>query len=354
MIIFACVTPSKYFVLREPPRGSRLDRLGRSLKGPREPRHPKENQTPQQFGLKVFLFCCWTTVSRLRAMSLHLYFSKRKPCMGQPLVSSLKEAPAASITLKKPKKSAGTKKATKKARVSFKSREIDLVGSVHESDESHWRRHSGDPSSSTCGRCTYIRHKKELQDKYPWIRPRPAHMGGHWRLGCEVCHCVRNFSKGEKRGKGFPWGINKYPNVWADYNFSNNGTGGLARIKNRIQVHRRHPGHTIASTSFRSVYGRGDDNDAPAICGPCAPAIGGQCAPALGGQVAPALGGQCTPALGGQVAPTLGGPFVLVPLADFAAGADQCIATGRAPQSWAEQVAAIPMTKLSRWRACPT
>ena len=93
---------------------SRLGRLGRSLKGSREPRHPKENQTPQQFGLKVFLFCCWTTVSCLRAMSLHLYFSKRKPCMGQPLVSSLKEAPAASITLKKPKKSAGTKKATKK------------------------------------------------------------------------------------------------------------------------------------------------------------------------------------------------------------------------------------------------
>ena len=228
------------------------------------------------------------------------------------------------------------------------------VGSVHESDESHWKRHSGDPSSRTCCRCFYIRHKAGLRRDHPWLRPRPAHMGSHWRLGCEVCHCVRNCSKGEKRGKGFPWGINKYPNVWADYNFSNNGTGGLARIKNRIQAHRRRPGHTIASTSFRSVYGRGDDNDAPAICGPCAPAIGGQCAPALGGQVAPALGGQCTPALGGQVAPTLGGPFVLVPLADFAAGADQCIATGRAPQSWAEQVAAIPMTKLSRWRACPT
>ena len=37
-----------------------------------------------------------------------------------------------------------------------------LVGSVHESDAVHWMRHGEDPSSSTCGRCLYIRNKAEF------------------------------------------------------------------------------------------------------------------------------------------------------------------------------------------------
>ena len=38
----------------------------------------------------------------------------------------------------------------------------DLVGSVHESDAVHWMRHGEDPSSSTCGRCLYIRNKADF------------------------------------------------------------------------------------------------------------------------------------------------------------------------------------------------
>ena len=64
--------------------------------------------------------------------------------------------------------------------------ETDLVGTVHESDESHWKRHCGHPSSSTCGRCFYIRHKAELHLDFPWLSERPAHMGGSWCLGCDV------------------------------------------------------------------------------------------------------------------------------------------------------------------------
>ena len=62
-----------------------------------------------------------------------------------------------------------------------------LVGSALESDVVHWERHSGEPSSSTCGRCIYIRNKAELRRDYPWLSPRPGHMKGDWALGCDVC-----------------------------------------------------------------------------------------------------------------------------------------------------------------------
>ena len=46
--------------------------------------------------------------------------------------------------------------------------EDDLVGSVHESDAAHWKRHRGDPSSSTCGRCLYIRNKADFMREHSW------------------------------------------------------------------------------------------------------------------------------------------------------------------------------------------
>ena len=65
--------------------------------------------------------------------------------------------------------------------------EEDLVGSVHESDAAHWKRHGEDPSASTCGRCIYILNKAELYVQHPWLSPRPSFMGGRWRLGCDAC-----------------------------------------------------------------------------------------------------------------------------------------------------------------------
>ena len=65
--------------------------------------------------------------------------------------------------------------------------EEDLVGSVHQSDAAHWKRHGEDPSASTCGRCFYIRNKADFMREHPWLTPRPTFMGGYWRLGCGVC-----------------------------------------------------------------------------------------------------------------------------------------------------------------------
>ena len=51
------------------------------------------------------------------------------------------------------------------------SEQDDLVGCVHESDAQHWKRHYGDPSSRTCGRCHFIRNKAELLRDFPWLSP---------------------------------------------------------------------------------------------------------------------------------------------------------------------------------------
>ena len=95
------------------------------------------------------------------------------------------------------------------------------VGSVHESDEAHWNRHSGDPSSRNCCRCFYIRHKAEFRRDHPWLRPRPAHMGSHWRLGCDACHLMSKKSQAEKRELGWTRAC-----VWAGFEFSYNGICG--------------------------------------------------------------------------------------------------------------------------------
>ena len=86
--------------------------------------------------------------------------------------------------------------------------EEGLVGSVHESDVFHWERHSGEPSSSTCGRCIYIRNKAELGRDYPWLSPRPGFMKGDWALGCDVCswrckYGERENQNGKRAGAGF-------------------------------------------------------------------------------------------------------------------------------------------------------
>ena len=120
----------------------------------------------------------------------------------QPLaLSPKKSTPTKPKPKKQPralprKKSAGgakqpcpaAKKGRKSPAVGGSDKLAQDVGSVHETDESHWKRHSGDPSSSSCCRCFYIRHKAEFRREFPWLGPRPMHMGSDWRLGCHVCH----------------------------------------------------------------------------------------------------------------------------------------------------------------------
>ena len=116
------------------------------------------------------------------------------------------------------------------------------VGSVHESDETHWKQHSGDPSSSSCCRCFYIRRKAELRREFPWLGPRPTHMGGHWRLGCDVCHWMRSNKKKEiHQGRR---GSNERASVFAGFNFLRNAAAGI--IRDRLNHHRCEEGHKIA------------------------------------------------------------------------------------------------------------
>ena len=63
----------------------------------------------------------------------------------------------------------------------------DLVGSVLESDKGHRGRHGGTPEEETCPRCHWIARKSEFGKHAPWCVPRPAFLGGHWRLGCKCC-----------------------------------------------------------------------------------------------------------------------------------------------------------------------
>ena len=71
------------------------------------------------------------------------------------------------------------------------------VGSVQESDVDHWKRHSTELASIQCCRCKFIRHKADLQREHPWLKARPSFMGGHWRLGCDVCHWMSSNQGGK-------------------------------------------------------------------------------------------------------------------------------------------------------------
>ena len=142
--------------------------------------------TFHSFVVQKLLFCC-TKVIRIGAMLSRLFASEWK----SPLAETRKRPLAVSITPEKvaetrkrpralsitPKKVADTKQRllalhprvraeTKKVWITspvLSDPEEELLGSVHESDAAHWKRHCGEPSSSTCCRCLYIRNKAELQ-----------------------------------------------------------------------------------------------------------------------------------------------------------------------------------------------
>ena len=140
-------------------------------------------------------------------------------------------------------KRANTQKARKKQSALISVQQEGLVGSVNESDAVHWVRHAEDPSSSTCGRCLYIRNKAELWREHPWLSPRPKFMGGDWALGCDVCSW-RYKSPERENHTGKCAGSKLRASTFAAFKFVCHISGRTLRI--RVQAHSVHAGHRIA------------------------------------------------------------------------------------------------------------
>ena len=120
------------------------------------------------------------------------------------------------------------------------------VGDVFESDAKHWLRHRWTEESARCFRCHFIRNKIDLQAKMPWLAPRPAHLGGHWRLGCAVCHwrqsCAPQPTKRETRGsRGNDIRGNKFAKFEVSYK-----PCSFYQFQRRLEPHRDHCGHKVA------------------------------------------------------------------------------------------------------------
>ena len=120
------------------------------------------------------------------------------------------------------------------------------VGDVFESDAKHWLRHRWTEESARCCRCHFIRNKTDLEAKMPWLAPRPAHLGGHWRLGCAVCHwrqsCAPQPTKRETRGsRGNDIRGNKFAKFDVSYK-----PCSFYQLQNRLEPHRHHCGHKVA------------------------------------------------------------------------------------------------------------
>ena len=81
----------------------------------------------------------------------------------------------------------------------------NLVGPVTESRADHLRRHNGFMHAK-CPRCNFYRNDGRWCSSYAtvedprckadsrgqvavaeWLAERPAHLGGHWALGCRIC-----------------------------------------------------------------------------------------------------------------------------------------------------------------------
>ena len=82
-----------------------------------------------------------------------------------------------------------------------------LVGPVTESKADHLRRHNG--FHAKCPRCRFYKNGERWRVDYgtvedprfkagsrgqvavaEWLAVRPAHLGGHWALGCRICACA--------------------------------------------------------------------------------------------------------------------------------------------------------------------
>ena len=184
-------------------------------------------------------------------MLSRLFFSGRKSPQKRvlrPLSYTLEKRPE---TNKRPLAFDSEKRAeTKKARITslpspsnaklkkqsaiFLVQEEDLVGSVHESDVDHWKRHGVEPSLSPCGPCIFIPNKAELQREHPWLTPRPSFMGGHWRLGCDACHWLsKNSQREQHQGRR---GCKVRASCLAAFNFVPNGVEFQIRKKKSWRI----------------------------------------------------------------------------------------------------------------------
>ena len=142
----------------------------------------------------------------------------------------------------------------KKARVDFhgstpkgNATQNDELGSVHEPDATHWKRHSSEPSSGKCCRCTFIRAKGELQREFPWASTRPVFMGGHWRLGCDVCAWMHSCATRENHSGRR--GCRVRGSKFAKYQFVYSGP--IWDVRLRLQAHAVEEGHRAAVSASR-------------------------------------------------------------------------------------------------------
>ena len=142
----------------------------------------------------------------------------------------------------------------KKARADFhgstpkgNATRTDELGSVHEPDATHWKRHNAEPSSGKCCRCNYIRMRGELQREFPWLSTRPLFMGGHWHLGCDVCAWMHSCATREKHNGRR--GCRVRGSKFAKYQFVCNGPECV--LRNRLQAHASEQCHRIAVSASR-------------------------------------------------------------------------------------------------------
>ncbi len=86
---------------------------------------------------------------------------------------------------------------------------------------------------------------------HPWLMPRPAHMGGHWRLGCDVCFWKKHNATKAVRAKAGRRGNDDRNSTFANYNFV--GDTHQFLLATRLRQHAVHAGHKIAVAASRSA-----------------------------------------------------------------------------------------------------
>ena len=127
-------------------------------------------------------------------------------------------------------------------------------GACQERGAEHWQRHSCQPGAHLCCRCNFIKRKKEIKRDLPWCSPRPRFMGGHWRLGCDVCAWMAANLPGEMPGRrGREWRAGRF----ARYDFVFHG--GWWQMNWLLKQHANESGHRTATLCHSGFYSTGSD-----------------------------------------------------------------------------------------------
>ena len=129
----------------------------------------------------------------------------------------------------------------------------EFVGSVFESNADHIARHRGTPHELMCPRCHYIRNKTDIQRWAPWAAPRPRHMGGAWRLGCDVCTwALGNRTAREKHASRR--GNDIRASTFARQNFTCNTR--YCDFELKLRAHAQCQYHRVASSAANRLAGQ--------------------------------------------------------------------------------------------------